>query len=161
MLENSEIPKRSESLSDIVIRRRVKVNRCKPPRDVLRDTGRRLYTNDEVVATMPRGEGDEVEVILFLPELWEYTRPGYMSNEDIEKCFERRGLKSADPYSVSAMNRDDTALADEYPHGIQWKDTRGYWCFAWFDCYHGNRDMLVGCDCHGWHDRRWYAGLHK
>ncbi len=63
--------------SEIV--RRVKVDRTLQPKEMLDALGRKQYTNKDVVNTMPRGEGEEVDVVFFKPEPEEYTRPGFMS----------------------------------------------------------------------------------
>jgi hypothetical protein len=151
--------RRVEMMSNFIVRH-VCVDRSQQPQYVLRATGRRLFVNDEVVATMPRGEG-EAEVVLFKPEPWEYTRPGFMSNEDLEKCYDRRSFVPADPYSVAGMNRDDQALADKYPHTTHWKDAKGKWCFATFR--RGGVGRLLFVDRYGseWDDGWWFAGLRK
>ena len=51
---------RVEAVSN-VITRRAKVDRAKSPQEALDTTGRKQYTNREVVAAMPRGEGDEAD----------------------------------------------------------------------------------------------------
>lgn len=99
--------------------------------------------------------------MLFKPEPWEYTRPGFMSDEDLEKCYDRRGLIPADPYSVAGMNRDDQALADNHPHTTHWKDANGRWCFATFYRWDDGRDLDVYRRDSEWRDDWWFAGLRK
>src|SRR3989344_5628783 len=72
---------RAEVLSNLIVRK-VKVNRLLTPQQALDATGRKQYTNRKVVDAMPRGEGDETEVVFFKPEPWEYTRPDLMSDDD-------------------------------------------------------------------------------
>lgn len=48
--------RRVEKVSSLIVRH-VCIDRSQSPQDVLRATGRRLFVNGEVVATMPRGEG--------------------------------------------------------------------------------------------------------
>src|SRR3989344_9243292 len=84
---------------------RVKVNRNGQPQEVLDATGRKQYTDRKVVDAMPKGEGGEVELVLFKPDS-SYENSS-ISNDDIEKEFELRALKPADPYSVAALNEAD------------------------------------------------------
>jgi hypothetical protein len=145
--------KRVEAISNMITRR-AKVNRGLKPQEVLNATGRKQYTNSEVVAIMPKGEGDEVEVVFFKLGRW-------VSDADLEKEYELRGLKPADPYSLAAVNQADPAFADEKPNGTHWQDENGKWYFAAFDRWRGGRDVRVNrrdCD---WGDCWWFAGLRK
>ena len=72
---------------------------------------------------MPRGEGDEAEVFFF-------KLGRYVNDADLEKEYELRGLKPADPYSLAAVNEADPAFADDHPNGTHWKDKSGNWCSA-------------------------------
>lgn len=141
--------------------RRVRVDRNQPPQEVLDATGRVQSIDSDVVESMPRGDGDEVEVILFQPEPWEYTRPGFMSDDDLEKCFERRSFIPADPYSIAGLNRDDLAFADENPHITHWKDADGDWCYATFHRWLGKRILDVNRHDCGWRGHWWFASLPK
>jgi len=149
-----------EAVANMIVRI-VCPNRALAPREMLRATGRDLYVNDEVVAGMPHGEGDKSEVMFFKPEPWEYTRPGWMSDDDLDKAYDRRGLKATDPYSQAQANKDDPVFADEKPNGTHWKDKDGKWCFAAFDGWNGKRNVNVRrSDC-DWNGTWWFAGLRK
>lgn len=140
--------------------RRVPVDRNRTPQEVLDATDRMQYTDRKVVDGMPRGEGIEVEVIFFRPEPEERTRPGWISNDDLEKAFNRRGLKQAPPDDVSAVNENDPAFADERPNRTNWKDATGNWCSASFRYWYGVRVVVVdrrGDDGH--HGIWWFAGV--
>jgi hypothetical protein len=149
---------RAEVLSNLIVRR-VRVNRTRTPQETLDATGRKQYTSREVVDGMPKGEGEEVEVVFFKPDLSE--RNGYISDDDLEKEFELRGLKVADPYSVAAVNEVDPAFADEKPNGTHWKNSDGKWCFAAFHHWHGERRVNVRRSGSGWSDHWWFSGLRK
>jgi hypothetical protein len=136
-------------------------DRTLTPNEMLKQTGRDLYVNNKVVACMPRGEGDKAEVIFFKPETWEYTKPGYMSDEDLEKAYERRGLKPADPYSQAQANKDDPALADTRPNATHWKDMDGKWCFATFNGWIGERRVYCNRNDRDWVGYWVFAGLRK
>lgn len=152
--------KRVEMLMNI-ISRLVTVDRTRTPQQVLDATGRKQYVDRDVVDTMPCGEGVEAEVFFFKPEASEYTKAGWMSDNDLEKAFDRRGFKPADAYSLAAVNEADPAFADEHPNGTHWKNDKGQWCFAAFLRWHDGRRVLVRRRGHVWHDRWWFAGVRK
>ena len=118
------VRKRVEARSNFIIRT-VKVNRNRSAKEALKATGRNLYVTDSVAKNMPKAETDEVEVILF-------KIGRQISDNDLEKEYELRGLKPADPYSLAAFNEADPAFADEHPNGTHWKDEDDKWCFAAF-----------------------------
>ncbi len=150
--------RRVEAVSNLIVRRAT-VNRNRTQQESLDATGRKQYTDREVVDSMPKGEGEEVEVVFFKPDLSE--RNGYISDDDLEKAFELRGLKPADPISIAAVNEADPAFADENPHGTHWKNADGKRCFATFICWRGERRVGVSRHGRGWDARWWFAGLRK
>lgn len=147
------VRKRVEAMSSIIVRR-VKVNRSRGPRNTLDATGRKQYTDNKVVEAMPRGEGDEVDVHFFKLER-------FINDDYLEKEYELRGLKPADPYSQAAVNEADPAFADEHPNGTHWKDADGKWCFAAFDRWDDGRKLRVDRDDDDWGDFWWFAGVRK
>ena len=150
----------AEAVSNLIVRT-AKVNRGRSQQEAIEATGRAQYTDRKVVDSMPKGEGDEVEVVLFKPEPWEYTQPGYITDDDLEKAYERRNSKPADPYSVAAVNEADPAFADEKPHGTHWKDAKGNWCYATFYRWNVKRKVNVNRNGGGWLDKWWFAGVRK
>jgi hypothetical protein len=151
--------RRVEMVSNLVTRR-VKVNRSLTPQQALDATGRKQYTDRKVVDNMPKGEGEEVELVLFKSDLSE--RNGHISDNDLEKECDQRGLIPADPYSLAALNEVDPAFADTHPNGTHWKDSDGKWCFAAFLRW---RVVARGVDVYRydyvWRDDWWFAGLRK
>ena len=147
-----------EMMSKFIVRP-VTVNRTRNPQEVLNATGRVQYTTQEVVDSMPKGEGDEVELVFFKPDLSE--RDGRISDDELKNEFELRGLKPADPISVAALNETDPAFADEKPHGTHWKDTDGNWCCAAFDRWLDERSVDVCHGDYGWDDGWWFVGVRK
>lgn len=154
---------------------KVSVDRSKDPRSVLEDTGRIICSsNDDVVKSMPRGEGKEVEVVIFRLEQWEYTtlrsmdeddeglERDFVSDIDLEKALNRRGLKACDPYSLAAFNEANPAFADERPNGTHWQDENGNWHFASFGRWGDERFVNVERERHGgWYEEWSFAGLDK
>jgi len=158
MMMFSPFRERAEEVSNLIVRK-AKVNRSLSQQEALEATGRAQYTDRKVVDAMPKGEGDEVEVAFFKPDLSE--RNGYISDDDLEKEFELRGLKPADPVSVAAVNEADPTFADEKPHGTHWKDAKGNWCCATFDRWDGKREVNVLRNGLDWSDSWWFAGVRK
>ena len=149
---------RAEAVSNFIVRT-VKVNRGRSQQEAIEATGCAQYTDRKVVDAMPKGEGDEVEVVFFKPDL--SNRNGFISDDDLEKEFELRGLKPADPISVASVNEADPVLADENPHGTHWKDAKGNWCFAAFHRWYGEREVSVRRVDGGWHGLWSFAGVRK
>jgi hypothetical protein len=144
---------RVDAISDL-ISRLVSVKRNRTPQQALDATKRVQYTTASVVNSMPKGEGDKVEVVFF--------KVGhYVSDTDLEKEYELRGLKPADPYSLAAANEADPTFADEHPNGTHWKDADGKWCFAAFRRWVGERSVGVGRRVSDWSDDWWFAGFRK
>lgn len=143
-----------ETVTNLIVRR-VKVNRNRTPQEALDATGRRQHVDSDVVSAMPRGEGEEVEVFFF-------NLGRFVSDDDLEKECELRGLKSADPYSLAAVNENNHAFADAYPNGTHWKGKNGKWCYAAFDNWVGDvRRVHVNHDDDGWNGDWWFAGVRK
>lgn len=146
------------AVSNLIVRK-VKVNRSRSQQEAIEATGRAQYTDRKVVDSMPKGEDEEVEVVFFKPDLSQCN--GFISDDDLEKEFELRGLKLADPISVAAVNEADPAFADEKPHGTHWKDAKGNWCYAMFDRWVDERRVRVRRYDFGWSDYWWFAGVRK
>ena len=97
--------------------------------------------------------------MFFKPDLSQHN--DFISDDDLEKEFELRGLKPADPVSVAAVNEADPAFADEKPHGTHWKDAKGNWYYAAFFRWNGKRRVDVDRSGNDWDDRWWFAGVRK
>ena len=144
---------RVEAISNLIIRR-AKVNRTRNAQVAIDATGRRQYTDKDVVNAMPNGEGEEAEVVFF-------NLGRYVSDTDLDKEYELRGLKPADPFSLAAVNEVDPAFADQKPNVTHWKDSNGKWCYAAFRQWNDERRVNVHrCD-HVWDGDWWFAGLRK
>jgi len=146
--------KRVEAISSMIVRR-VKVDRSRTPQAMLDATGRKQYTDRNVVKNMPQGEGEEVDMAFFKLDL--SASDGYISDDDLAKEFALRGL-TPDPQAQGQVNIDDPAFADEHPNGTHWKDKDGNYCFVAFDRWYGERDVLVSRDDDRWSDYWWFGG---
>lgn len=139
-----------------LISRVVRVDRSLSPEQALEVTGRRMYVDKGVVATMPRGDKDEEEVFFVKRELW-------TSNDDWDVYLDSLGLKPCDPYTLAKVNEDDPGFADEHPNGTHWKDSEGKWCFVAFSRWGGERGRGFGVDRSDddWAAYWWFAGVRK
>lgn len=144
---------RIEAMSNIIVRR-VKVDRNRTPQAMLEATGCTRYLDDKIVASMPCGEGEEVNVYFFRLSC-------SISDVDLDKEYELRGLKPADPYSQAAANEIDPNFADEHPNGTHWKDDNGKWCYAVFYHCRDGRYVYVRRHDSFWDDDWWFVGLRK
>ncbi|MDO8471233.1 MAG: hypothetical protein Q7S49_01350 [bacterium] len=148
-----------EMVSNMIVRY-VKVDRTRTPQAVLDATGRKQYIDRNVVKAMPKGDGVEADVHFFKPRPEAYKN-GVISDDDLEAEYEFYGFKSADPYSLAAVNEADPAFADNHPNGTHWKNADGKWCFAAFDRWDDERLVYVFRDGYGWDGSWWFAGVRK
>lgn len=150
-----------EAISNLIVRH-VTMNRTRTPMEAINATGRNKYVNDAVVAIMPQGEGDEADMIFFKPDKLAYDKNGLISDDEVARQYEMRGLKPADPYLLAAANEQDPAFADEHPNATHWKDANGNWCYAAF-CQWSVDERIVNVRRSGlgWDDDWWFGGVRK
>jgi len=160
-MSQSSVQRRVEAVSGMIVRI---VNNviARTPRVALEATGRQLYVDDDVVATMPKGAKGKAPVYFFKPDPSAYDVNGLISDDNVEKEFDRHGLKPVDPYRLAAVNEADPAFADEHPNATHWKGADGKWCYAafyrWGD---GGRSVRVDRDDYDWGGHWWFAGCRK
>ena len=147
---------RVEAVSNLLTRSG-KVNRTQTGQQVLDAIGRKQYTDRKVVDSMPKVEGEEVEVKFFKLDL--SNRGGVISDDDLAKEFQLRSI-TPDPYAVAAVNEADPAFADEHPNATHWKDSKGKWCYIafrrWSD---GERVVVVYRRAYVWDGHWWFGGV--
>ena len=135
--------------------RHVTVDRTRSPQDAIAATGRNQYVNEKVIAMMPRGDGNEVDVVFF-------KLGRSVSDDDLEKEYKLRGLVPVDLYALAAVNEADPAFADEHPNITHWKDVDGRWCYTAFFRWRGVRRVNVDRGGDVWVDAFWwFAGRRK
>ncbi|MGI9118120.1 MAG: hypothetical protein ACR2IQ_01050 [Minisyncoccia bacterium] len=149
----TSIRKRVDAIADMIIRT-VKVNRNRSAKEALNATGRAQYVNDDVVATMPMGAGEEVDMCFF-----KVSRT--ISCNNLQKEYDLRGIES-DPIAQMAYNEANPEFADSQPNATQWKDANGKWCYAAFFRWGGD-ERGVGVDRfdRGFDDGWWFGGVRK
>jgi hypothetical protein len=156
----ADFRKRIEAISKFIVRR-ISVNCNRTSQQAIDATGRKQYTNASVVATMPRAISDKAEVHFFKPRPESYDENGFISDDKLEEEFKFVGLVPVDPVSLAAVNEEDPAFADNYPHGTHWKDADGKWYFAAFSRWIDERSVYVYRDDSGWDGSWWFAGVRK
>ncbi len=137
---------RIKAVSSIIIRR-VRVDRTRTPQEVIDATGRRQYVDSDVLATMPKGEGEEVDVH-FVPT------KRFVLVVEVPAFLAQYGLV-LDPRAQAAVNEADPAFANKYPNGTQWGDN----CCLTFDRWVGERSVSCGRDGSGWFDCWFLSGV--
>jgi hypothetical protein len=141
------IRKRVEAVSTVIVRQ-AKVDRTRTPRKVVDATDRQAeYIDRDVLATMPQGEGDEVDVY-FLPIKCD------MPTNEIPALLAQSGLVS-DPRAQAAVNEDNHAFADKYPNVSQWGDNCCRLVFDWWN----ERRVFCGRSSYLCRDVLWIAGV--
>ncbi len=142
----------TQTLPNTIVRT-IKVDRSRTSQEALDTTKRIQRTDKKVVASMPRGEGDEVEMTFF-------QLGGYATNDEVAAEYEAKRLKP-DPYAQMAINEEDPAFADEHPNSTQWPNGEGGYNYLGFDGWFGERG--VGCcrDVGGWSACWWFGGVPK
>lgn len=93
-----------------------KADRSRTPEQAFAATGREQYVDNDVVATMPRGKGANVETVFF--KLPPSETGGYISDDDLEKEFKFQNLKPEHPDSLAAINEADPAFATSIPTSL-------------------------------------------
>lgn len=139
----------------------VRVDRRRSSLGAINATGRIKHIDLNVVNNMPKGEGDEVEVVFFKPNL--SGRVGNISYDDFKNDFELRGLDPADPISLAAVNEVKCDLADRVRNCTYWKDHEGHLCYMAFLRIDDDREVHVvrAVDNVYWDNRFWLAGIPK
>lgn len=137
-----------------IIRHTVAVDGSLPPEAVIKATGRKQCINNDVVATMPRSEGDSV-IIEFIP------LEKRMNNEAVDQLLAEHGLIAVDLFALAAHNTADPDFATACPCFTHWQDAKGNWCFAAFYDWLDEQRVYVSRRQDAWSGRWWVAGVRK
>ena len=103
--------------SAFILARYFTIDRSRDPRERLSVANKRVYLPTflpQVVNDMPRGEGEEGVIIFF-----QVGR--CVNNKELDREYDLRGLKPADPCSLIQVNEDDPVLSDKYPNVTYWE----------------------------------------
>lgn len=144
---------RVEVLSKTAVRT-AKVDRSRTRKQAIEATGRVVHVNDDVLATMPLGQGDAEAIFVKLGR-----------NVECSKLDEELGKLGfeliVDPQALAAINEADPIFAEDHPNGTQWKNTAGEFCYVLFGRWHGERDVAVRQDDCDWDDSWWFPCRRK
>src|SRR6476659_5467354 len=115
-------------MSEMIVRR-VKVIRSRTPQEMLNATGWRwmgyIYevgivekgrAEEGVNKFIPRGDGEEVEVVFFTIDL-----PEFLGDRDLQREYDSRGLVPADPYTVAEVHTQEIVFSDNIPTCVYWE----------------------------------------
>ena len=129
----------------------------RPFEAALEATGRKLYINRLVLERMPLVRKGETEVFFFKLKL----NGGSITDDMLEKEYELRELKPANPYAQAAVNEAQPNFAHEHPNFTHWKDPKKGWCHVTFDQWNSSPDVVVGRSEEDLYDHLWFAGERK
>jgi hypothetical protein len=146
-------------VDELVILRRVKVDRSRTPQAALAATGQRLMAAPQDVETIPRGKGDTVVIGLFRV-LDRYT----IQRGDLDMHFKFHGL-IPDPIALAALAEADPAFVDVYTPATQWRGSNGSYYGMSFNKNRGERSILINemkdHPAAAWSCRFWFGGRMK
>lgn len=119
----------------------------KTPQQLLDETCAIQYVDNDVLATAPRSsEKSKVEL---------FTVGKYITDEELEKEYEKRGLVPATLDELVSMYGTKEYIA------THWKNADGTWCYIAFDRWDDERGVYVNRRGRGWDDYWWFAGVRK
>ncbi|OGE82017.1 MAG: hypothetical protein A3B10_04050 [Candidatus Doudnabacteria bacterium RIFCSPLOWO2_01_FULL_44_21] len=143
----------SETATEMVFHVKIKRGN-RTPQQLLDLTGRRPYTNPDVVETMPlvvgNGQEEDFEYVFF--------KPGRQTSDAAVET-ERTMRELIRDLEVQALiNALIPAFADQHPNGDSWQDAEGNWCFASFRRADHERCVHVDRCSVGWSSSVWFGG---
>jgi hypothetical protein len=136
------------------IYRTVHVDRTLSPEAAVAATRRIQYVNTNVVASMPAGVGDTVNII------WVPFKKG-ASNKEVVKKLAEYEMILADPFALLAHNALEPDFAVKQPNLTLWQDADGNWCHATCHDSIAKRIVQVNRDYDDWKEDWWVAAVRK
>ncbi len=133
------------------------IDRSRSNEQVLIDTGRKIYSDSAVVATMPRGTKSSARLHIFNVDKSKY-KDGVLSCNDLAEEYRQRGLR-VDVEALADYCKKNPAAADEKGLACQWIDADGKYCFAAFYRWPDARRVYVSRGGLDWHDDWSFAGV--
>lgn len=130
----------------------MKINLKITAQKAIDNTKRTQYIDKDVVRDAPLHMLKEVDVEFF-------NLGKYVTDDELEKEYESRGLVPADIREIASVN--ESVLDEKKYVGTHWKDSSGKWCFASFSLWGDGRSVYVDCSGDGWGDYWWFAGVRK
>lgn len=113
----------------------------------------KLYADEAVLAAAPRNRVQD--------ELVFFNIGKYITDDELEKEYESRGLVPADIYALANWESENQNDPRQY-FATHWKDAEGKWCYAaFYRWYDGRRDVDVNQYASDWSGRWVFAGVRK
>lgn len=143
------------TLDPTMLKFEVEVDTTLTNRQAVEATDRVLYVNDGVLSEAPRGTKVKQTIYLF-------KKGSKISCLRREEEFNKRNLEEADLLTISAFNKAHPEFADNRPNSIQWKNSKGEYCYAAFRRFWSDwRYVDVFQYDRGWDARWWFVGVSK
>src|SRR3990167_1577234 len=110
------------------------------------EKGYKVYCDDDEIANLPKKKEGKIEV---------FTLKKYVTDDELQKEYESRGLTPADPYSLLDFWDGEEYIA------THWKDADGKWCYSAFNRWYDGRGVRVSRRGSDWHGNWFFAGVKK
>lgn len=117
------------------------INRSRMPEQVLIDTGRKVYSDPAVVATMPRGKKSSARLHIFDVDKSKYKN-NVLTCANLAEEYKQCGLR-ADVEALADYLKKNPAATDEKWLACQWIDADGNYCCATFSRWGDERVVGV------------------
>lgn len=119
---------------------------------ILKDTGRTMYVNEEVAKSAPTYTGT-----------LEFFKVGKVTTcQELADEYEKRGLVPASILSICQYDKTNRDDLDEKKYVCsQWKDNEGKWCFLAVDQWRDERHVHVYRYDNEWYGNWWGCGVRK
>lgn len=119
---------------------------------VLKDTGRTLYVDEEVAKSAPTHTG----------KLEFFKLKKYVTCQELADEYEKRGLIPASILSLCEYDKTNRDDLDEKKYVCsQWKDKEGQWCYVTVRRWYGERSVFVRRGDGDWDDYWLFGGFRK
>ncbi len=132
---------------------KLKINSTLSNKELLDSLDIKQYVDKNVVNSMPRTTEKELDIKIF-------TIGKSVTDYELEKEYESRGLIPMDPYSLVIFYRE--SIDKNECIATHWKDENGNWCYIAFDRWSGaERHVGVYRVDSYWIGGWWFAGVRK
>lgn len=130
------------------------VDRSRPPLEIFRGiTSHIQYLEENVLASMPVGVGEEIKLYFFL--IGKEMAPRRYATEM------KRLLLYPDPVAQAVFNQKNPEFSDRFPNSTQWSDANGF-CSAIWHRWGESRNVSVGRDNdHNYNDKWYICGVRR
>lgn len=122
-------------------------------RKSLEKQGYTFYGDETLLNSFPKIQKGTIEL---------FTIGKYVSDDQLEKEYQKRGLIPLDPISLTMYLQDTSILDNKKYIATHWKNADGKWCYIAFSPWGGGkRSVGVGQSGYDWDDDWSFAGVRK